>query len=137
MSLFEVFFCCIFAFLGFLAAFLFSLLIFACRLLLLLPPRLPYFFAPRYVHSIRFFRHFFPFIFAFFGFFSLYFRFFGSFFVVFESSLLIFLCRIGIQLSSISLHFFHQGMLTNFAFSAFCFIFFPFFCSFSVVFERS
>src|SRR5271155_1529495 len=68
--------------------------------------------------------------FAFLGSFSLYFRFFGSFFVVFESSVLIFLCRTVLQLSPISLHFFHAGMLINFPFLSFFSLYFQIFCCF-------
>src|SRR5271155_5134780 len=65
--------------------------------------------------------------FAFLGFFSLYFRVFCSFFVVFESSWLIFGCRIVLQLSSISLHFFHQGMQITFPFFGVSSLYFRFF----------
>src|SRR5271155_697202 len=74
---------------------------------------------------------------AFLGFFSLSFRFFGSFFFVFESSVLIFLCRTILQLSPISLHLFHPGMLNNLAFLGFFSLYFRFFSSFFVVFESS
>src|SRR5271155_4567412 len=75
--------------------------------------------------------------FVFFGFFSLYFRYFAPFLVVFESSLLIFWCRIVLQLSSICLDFFHQGMPIDFAFLAVFSLYFRFFCSFFVIFESS
>src|SRR5271155_2803146 len=75
--------------------------------------------------------------FGFLGFFFFYFRFFGVFLSFFESSLLILFCRIVLRICSISLHFFHQGMLINFASLGFFFLCFRFFGSFFVVSESS
>src|SRR5271155_3550337 len=136
LGIFSLYLCFVFAFFGVFLVFLgCCLLILFCRTVLHLSSISLHFFHQGMLSN-------FPFL----GFFSLYFRFFwvffGSFFGLLDCCLLTLFCRTVLHLPSISLHFFHQGMLINFAFFCVFSLYFGFFwglfdCSVLILFCRT